>query len=393
MPEADDDAGTATGTAPDTGDDTSDRLGGASGPDTMAAPDTDDDVTEAASTSDSATAAHTATVATTTAIAPSTGPEPTTAPGGGGARPGRGEAPESPAPAVAPPPDGAPPPAPTQPPAPGSAEAPSGDPDPAPTPAPVSFHRRPWVRAAGHWVLAAALFAGTATGTALTVMDRERGDVPGLATEHDGRWEFGELTLPAPPEGRPRPFSAGNPAGIHHAEPRSLLLSAPDTAGSHPSLPDGDHVAPEIFAERFPEDERDSLLEELIPDHPLRHVTARGWTMPEDTEVEIFHLRFTTEPVARNFLNTGFGSLGTLLSPEGMGGWVVDTDWPAGSTVVGGVRVLPLRVKEATEESGYVRGAWLRAGDTIALVTLRHPTAAPGVPFEQTVILQARLLG
>lgn len=59
----------------------------------------------------------------------------------------------------------------------------------------------------------------------ITALDRN--DVPGLATESDGRWEYPELRLPALPVDRPRPFTDGNEGEIHYADLRELLLPAP----------------------------------------------------------------------------------------------------------------------------------------------------------------------
>lgn len=83
------------------------------------------------------------------------------------------------------------------------------------------------LRAVARWTAAALAFGVLGTGTAFGIASMERTDVPGLATEGDGRWDYPELTLPALPAGSPRPFSPGNPAEIHHADLRELLLPAP----------------------------------------------------------------------------------------------------------------------------------------------------------------------
>nr|WP_326592665.1 hypothetical protein [Streptomyces brevispora] len=70
------------------------------------------------------------------------------------------------------------------------------------------------------------VLGGLRAGTAHTITSTERTDVPGLATEGDGRWDFPRLSLPALPPGAPRPFSDGNTAEVHHADLRRLLLPA-----------------------------------------------------------------------------------------------------------------------------------------------------------------------
>ncbi|MFM9797359.1 hypothetical protein ACKI1M_48735, partial [Streptomyces turgidiscabies] len=62
------------------------------------------------------------------------------------------------------------------------------------------------------------------------IVGMERTDVPGLATESDGRWAYPTLVKPPLPSGSPGPFAETNPAGTHHADLRALLLPAPEGA-------------------------------------------------------------------------------------------------------------------------------------------------------------------
>ncbi|MFM9607084.1 hypothetical protein ACKI1T_45545, partial [Streptomyces turgidiscabies] len=74
------------------------------------------------------------------------------------------------------------------------------------------------------WTAAVVVFAAAGTGAAYGIVGMERTDVPGLATESDGRWAYPTLVKPPLPSGSPGPFAETNPAGTHHADLRALLL-------------------------------------------------------------------------------------------------------------------------------------------------------------------------
>lgn len=59
------------------------------------------------------------------------------------------------------------------------------------------------LRAVARWTAAALVLGGLGAGTAFGINSMERTDVPGLATESDGRWDYPRLSLPALPATRP----------------------------------------------------------------------------------------------------------------------------------------------------------------------------------------------
>lgn len=172
--------------------------------------------------------------------------------------------------------------------APASAPVPPRLPDLPPVPpmppAPVVQGARPprrVLRAVARWTAAVLVFGAAGAGTAYGITEMERTDVPGLATEDDGRWDYPALALPALPADKPRPYSDGNPSEIHHADLRELLLPAPagvkvdkklKGAGSAPSSspPSSPRAGAPVSARpcaRAPQAHRGARL-----DHARRHV-------------------------------------------------------------------------------------------------------------------------
>ncbi|MBK3586700.1 hypothetical protein JHN49_24365, partial [Streptomyces sp. MBT57] len=247
------------------------------------------------------------------------------------------------------------------------------------------------LRAVARWTVALLVFGGLGTGTALAITSAERTDVPGLATESDGRWAYPKLSLPALPAGAPRPFTDANAAEIHHADLRKLLLPAP--AGSTPDkVLDGGWVKQERFLAEYAAEDRDELAQ-LLVDAPPRHIAARGWTMPDGTRARIYLLRFNSTAFAthtRDELN-----LGTTmqLTPAGAEETAFDTTWTF-SRAVKGVASYVLTEK-APHGPAHTRLAYSGAGDTLALIVHERPgkKEAARIPFQQTVILQNQLLG
>ncbi|SFC26132.1 hypothetical protein [Streptomyces aidingensis] len=264
-------------------------------------------------------------------------------------------------------------------------------PQPPAAPKPPLVHRR-WVRAVTRWTLAAALFAGAATVTGQQISARERTDVPGLATAADGRWDYPELSLPPLPEGSPPPFANANKAQIHHADLRALLLPPPETAEAHPELDGTDWLEPAGFAGLMDSEEQREDLAEAFATHPLRQIAQRGWTMPDGTTTEIYLLRFTTGAVADALFDREFGTLGTHKDLAVAPKTEPDEGWPEENGRIGQVTTV-VRTEAAPYTEGHTRLAYLRAGDVLGLVVQTHPDDAAEVPFHQTVILQAQLLG
>ncbi|MGQ4716244.1 hypothetical protein ACUN22_21435 [Streptomyces anulatus] len=246
------------------------------------------------------------------------------------------------------------------------------------------------LRAVARWTAAALAFGVLGTGTAFGIASLERTDVPGLATEDDGRWDYPELSLPALPAGSPRPFGAGNPAEIHHADLRDLLLPAPAGAAPDKKLPGG-WISTETFLDAYRQQDRQSVAQ-LLKDAPPRHIAARGWTMPDGTVSRIYLVRFTSTAFASGMLddlNVG-SSAGTPLdrtdTTEIDGSWSSQNDFENTSSFV--------FAEQAPFGAEHVRQAYTLAGDTLALVVHERPgkRETDRIPFQQTLILQNQLL-
>ncbi|MFD7126802.1 MULTISPECIES: hypothetical protein [Streptomyces] len=246
------------------------------------------------------------------------------------------------------------------------------------------------LRAVARWTAAALAFGVLGTGTAFGIASLERTDVPGLATEDDGRWDYPELSLPALPAGSPRPFGAGNPAEVHHADLRDLLLPAPAGAVPDKKL-SGGWISTETFLDAYRQQDRQSVAQ-LLKDAPPRHIAARGWTMPDGTVSRIYLVRFNSTAFASGMiddLNVG-SSAGTPLdrtdTTEIDGSWSSQNDFENTSSFV--------FAEQAPFGAEHVRQAYTLAGDTIALVVHERPgkREADRIPFQQTLILQNQLL-
>ncbi|WP_405193679.1 hypothetical protein [Streptomyces anulatus] len=263
---------------------------------------------------------------------------------------------------------------------PGAPDAPDASPKPP----------RRVLRAVARWTAAALAFGVLGTGTAFGIASLERTDVPGLATEDDGRWDYPELSLPALPAGSPRPFGAGNPAEIHHADLRDLLLPAPAGAVPDKKLPGG-WISTRTFLDAYRQQDRQSVAQ-LLKDAPARHIAARGWTMPDGTVSRIYLVRFTSTAFASGMLddlNVG-SSAGTPLdrtdTVEIDGSWSSQNDFENTSSFV--------FAEQAPFGAEHVRQAYTLAGDTLALVVHERSgkRETDRIPFQQTLILQNQLL-
>lgn len=263
---------------------------------------------------------------------------------------------------------------------------------PPASPAPMRKDRRAlWT--ALRWTAAALVFAAVGASTAYGLTRAERTDLPGLATASDGRWDYPELTRPPLPSGRPGPLDTANKAGSHYADLRALVLPAPkgaraDTAlrGKDGWLPAKDFLS--VYAEK--EDRED--LGAKLADHGLRHVAARGWTMPDGTRTRIYLLQFGSATVAEDLYRNELSH--TIDEPPALRGAalsVFDEDWPEQAAVPGENRSLYVESEPYGAEQ--VRQAYLSAGDVVALVTQSRKGGAKAVPFQQTVVLQGELLG
>ncbi|MBO0917740.1 hypothetical protein [Streptomyces laculatispora] len=247
------------------------------------------------------------------------------------------------------------------------------------------------LRAVARWTVAVLVLGGLGAGTAYAITSAERTDVPGLATKGDGRWDFPRLSLPALPAGAPRPFSDGNTAEIHHADLRRLLLPAPAGATADEKLTGG-WVSTRQFVSEYEKDSRAGIGDQL-KESALRHIAARGWTMPDGTSSRIYLLQFNSAGYAEAFHDDRY--IGATVGDPLIGAAQMDLD----ETWSGGGKVESTSSHVAREPKPFgatqVRQAYLVAGDTVALILQSRPGAGgtERIPFHQTVILQNQLLG
>ncbi|MFI8964062.1 hypothetical protein ACIGO8_18325 [Streptomyces sp. NPDC053493] len=307
----------------------------------------------------------------TSAAAPEPDPQPETVP-----EPTPAAAPDAePTPETAPDPDSTP----------ETASEAASDVVPAVSPA----RSRRVLAAVARWTAAVVVCGGLGAGTAAAITSMDRTDVPGLATENDGRWAYPQLSLPALPEGSPRPYTDGNDGEIHHADPRALVLPAPAGATVDPKL-DGGWVSAEQYLALYPKDRR-ADLKQAIDDSALRNITGRAWTMPDGTRSAVYLLRFKSVGFSEAFKDDAVqaGSGDTVL---------LDGVQDGESFALGDdVRVADTALYATAETKPYgpeqTRWAYIQAGDTLALVVQSRKDEALAVPFQQTVTLQNQLLG
>ncbi|WP_435610542.1 hypothetical protein [Streptomyces sp. C10-9-1] len=245
-------------------------------------------------------------------------------------------------------------------------------------------------RSVGLWLAAVLLCSGAGAGTALVVTAMERTNVPGLQTRPDGRWDYPELSLPALPVSVPRPFTEGNRGEVHHADVRGLLLPAPRGAEPDEGL-DGGFVPVDRYLGEFEEGEREALRRKL-GDLGVRHVAARGWSMPDGTRTRIYLLRFTSVAYATAFKDEGL-VLGAAVGARPADGpeSELDGDYTAVGKVAGTLAWVYGEPEPHGEEQ--LRHGHVLAGDTLALILQTRKGGVPPVPFHQTVVLQNQLLG
>ncbi|WP_432104660.1 hypothetical protein [Streptomyces sp. bgisy091] len=277
---------------------------------------------------------------------------------------------------------------------------PAGPPDgdaAAPPPLPEALQpqsRRPprrVLRAVARWSAAVIVFGALGTGTAFGIASMERTDVPALATEDDGRWAYPELSLPALPEGSPRPFSPGNIAEIHHADLRKLLLPAPADAEPDKRLTSG-WTSTGQYVSEYREQDRERVAG-LLADSALRHITARGWTTPDGTRTRVYLLQFNSAAFSEGFRDDLYVGSGPGVELNGGAELAFDEGWNGDDTVPDtDAFVFTEKERNGRER---MRVAYVQAGDTLALIIQRGGEGKPvrEVPFHQTLILQDQLLG
>ncbi|MER6101838.1 hypothetical protein ABT115_05695 [Streptomyces sp. NPDC001832] len=258
-----------------------------------------------------------------------------------------------------------------------------------PLPLPPKPPRRV-LRAVARWTAAVLVCGGLGAGAAAGITSMERTDVPGLATESDGRWDYPELSLPVLPAGSPRPYSDGNVGEVHHADLRRLLLPAPAGATVDKKL-DGGWVSTEQYLSEYAKGERSDITL-ILKDSAPRHVAARGWTMPDGTSTRIYLVQFNSTAFAQYFMDS-INDSGSGVPLVGAPEAVLDERWSGGGKVEG---TSSYAYEEAKPYgAAQVRHGYLVAGDTLALVVQSREgrEGTKSVPFHQTLIVQNQMLG
>ncbi|MFD3929879.1 hypothetical protein [Streptomyces sp. NPDC058614] len=284
-----------------------------------------------------------------------------------------------------------------------SAEAPAVTPAPLPpmpeAPPAVVFEPVPPVkkdrrvlRAVLRWTAAVVVFAAVGTSAAYGITRMERTDVPGLATEPDGRWEYPTISKPPLPSGSPGPFAEANTAGAHYADLRKLLLPAPKGAKADAALRGEDGWLPtKTFLAEYATKEEQADVGQLLTDYGLRHIAARGWTTPDGTHTRIYLLQFGTAAVADELVSHEFMSYNSpVYAARGTELVGADPGFAEVAQVPDVTRYAYAETKPYGPEQ--VRQAYLSAADTIAVVLQSRKGTAKAVPFQQTVVLQSQLL-
>ncbi|MFE6893383.1 hypothetical protein [Streptomyces sp. NPDC057694] len=255
-------------------------------------------------------------------------------------------------------------------------------------PAVVKKDRRV-LRAALRWTAAVVVFAAVGAGVAYGVTERERGDLPGLSTKSDGRWEYPRIVRPPLPKDAPAAFAEDNLREEHFADLRALVLPAPEGAEEDKALAGKDGWLPTAsYLKVYGKDARGDLAQSL-KEGGLRHIAARGWTMPDGTHTSVYLLRFNTGAFAREYR----GELNTALATL-VGAPKFDEEY----SLQGNADAVPhTHLYVYGEQKPYgkerVRYAYIEAGDVLGLVVQSDDGHGPAAPFRQTVALQNQLLG
>jgi hypothetical protein len=285
------------------------------------------------------------------------------------------------------------PPLPVVPPQPGppALPAPYAHPGPYAPPAPDGpAPSRRVLRAAGRWTAAVAVFAVLGGAAAYAVTRPERTRIPGLATPTDGRWTFPALSLPKLPAGKPAALDGGhNPAGVHYASLRALLLPAPVASGARTTGKPGTETVDRFVTSTFTADDRHSERAELI-EQGYRRLVSEAWAMPDGTRVTVRLVQFPSHGLASQYENIvqADAEFTGATSPS------ADNGLKTSRLPVGESR--DLFAQKATKRAGGTRYGFVLAGDTVAVITQHAPASAgpkAAVTFHQTVLLQAQLLG
>ncbi|MFG2342074.1 hypothetical protein [Streptomyces yangpuensis] len=256
--------------------------------------------------------------------------------------------------------------------------------------------------AALRWTAAVAVFAAVGTGVAYGITVPERTDIPGLATEDDGRWTFPKLSQPALPPGAPLAQGPDNKDGTHYAQLAGLLLPAPAGSRADDAVKaDKDGTVPvDSFLEEYAPDAREQLKNSLEWDG-LRQIVGRGWTTPDGTRTHVYLLRFHSSGFVDAFKgcdsNARLNGVSALdlddVWSKAKGTQMNSTalDFPGAAHFDGTDLSVYQEMKPVAGEEQTKVGC-LRTGDVLGMVVQSRKGDVAPVPFHQTVILQSQLL-
>ncbi|MEU3277713.1 hypothetical protein [Streptomyces antibioticus] len=239
------------------------------------------------------------------------------------------------------------------------------------------------LRAVARWVATVGVFALAGVGTAYAAVGMERTEVPGLATESDGRWAYPEISRP--------PVPTGGSTDGHLADVRRLLLPAPAGAAEDKALRGADGwLATKDFLAIYSEADDREEAAQVLTDNGLRHIAARGWTTEDGTRTGIYLLQFDTAPTATGVCSEFTDFTAPKYDTRGAEMWDFDDKYPSEADVPGIERHAYDEVEPYGAE--HLRQAYLCAGDVVAVIVQARKGTAAAVPFQQTVVLQSQLL-
>ncbi|QNP71345.1 hypothetical protein IAG44_19175 [Streptomyces roseirectus] len=250
----------------------------------------------------------------------------------------------------------------------GAVESPTGI-----TGAPPARGRRV-LRGVLRWGAAVVVFGVLGAGTAYGITRMERTDVPGLATESDGRWEYPEVQRP-----------------VTGSDLRSYVLPAPEGAVEDTALRGRDGwLGVKDFLAVYASAEDRVTVGQYLTDYGLRHVAARGWTTPDGTRTAVYLLRLDDPAVTARLRENLTGYDDPVYPARGATETTFDDAFAAESNVAGVDRDAYDEKRPYGAEQ--LRQAYLFAGDVMAVVLQSRKGSAGAVPFQQTVVLQSQLL-
>ena len=191
--------------------------------------------------------------------------------------------------------------------------------------------------------------------------------MPGLATRGDGRWDYPVLSLPALPPTLP-PVQRLQHRGGPPRRPAKPCCFRRRAAPPLDKELDGGWTSVDQYVSEYVR--TTGQLRTALRDDGLRHIAARGWTMPDGTSTRVYLLQFTSvgvrRPLQDSLTSTPDTTPGAALTGAADAPCLDDAATATGR---------PWRTPTASvfaEPKPYgaaqVRQAYVAAGDTVALI-------------------------